>query len=213
MQLYSYWRSGTSHRVRIALEYKEIECTKVPVDLRASAHKDPAFLALNPQGLLPLLVLEDGTSLSQSPAILEYLEDVFPETPLLPTDSIARGKVRAMAAIIGCDRHPLNNMRVLKYLETEGNFGDEDKKAWITTWTHAAFEALEGLIESQETQGRFLWGDTPTLADCYLVPQIYSAERFGVNIDKFDRLLSINDSCMALDAFQRAHPSAQIDSQ
>ena len=213
MKLYSYWRSGTSHRVRIALNLKNIECNQVPVNLRAWAHKEPEFLKLNPQGLLPLIVLDDGRTLSQSPAILEYLEETHPDVPLLPSDPFARGKVRALAAVIGCDTHPLNNMRVLKYLTDELHTTQEDKKAWISHWTVEAFGALEHLLREQETQGSFMWGDSPTLADCYLVPQIYSAERFGINIAKFKRLQSINEACNRLEAFQKADPAAQEDAE
>lgn len=208
MLLHGYWRSTAPYRVRIALELKGVAFAQVTHDLRAGAQRDPAYLALNPQGLVPALET-GGTVLTQSPAILEWLEERYPAPPLLPADRQARAVVRAMAAMIGCDIHPLNNLRVLTALREEFGASGAQVTAWIARWIAAGFAALEPMIE-RHGDG-FAFGDMPTLADCYLVPQLYSAERFGVDVASFPSLVAAAGRARALDAFAAAHPDRQPD--
>lgn len=208
MILHGYWRSGAAYRTRIALNLKGLAYEQAPHDLRTGAHKDAAYLALNPQGMVPALQV-DGAILIQSPAILEWIEEMHPEPALLPSGAIDRATVRAMAAIIGCDIHPLNNLRVGKALR-EGFGADQAAiDAWAARWITPGFEALEALA-GQHGKG-WLFGATPTLADCYLIPQIYSAKRFNVPLDAFPTLLAIDESAAAHPAFQTAHPDQQPD--
>jgi len=211
MKLYSYWRSGTSYRTRIALELKGIDYEIETVDLREGAHKQPAYLEQNRQGLVPTLVLDDGTSLCQSPAIIEYLEEYKPSPALLPVLPEDRATVRAMAAIIGCDTHPLGNLRVLKYLKAEFDQDQAGINKWADTWMTTAFETLEELVLNNEHEGDFCFGDTPTVADCYLIPQLYSADRFEIDLSPYPKLLKVREACEQLEAFQRAHPDNQPD--
>lgn len=211
MKLYSYWRSGTSYRTRIALELKGIDYETETVDLRDGAHKQAAYLQQNPQGLVPTLVLDDGTSICQSPAIIEYLEEYKPSPPLLPVLPEDRATVRAMAAMIGCDAHPLGNLRVLKYLKAELGQDQVGINKWAATWMSAAFESLEKIVVSNKHDGDFCFGDTPTIADCYLIPQLYSADRFEVDLSPYSALLKVRAACETLEAFRRAHPDSQPD--
>ena len=209
MRLYSYYRSGTSHRVRIALNLKQIRYEIVPVNLREREHKDARYLALNPQGLAPTLEIE-GEHLIQSPAILEYLEERWPEPPLLPTDSLARARVRALAAIIGCDIHPINNLRILNALRSGFGADEEAVKRWCGQWICDGFATLEKLLQSRP-KGGFCHGESPTLADVYLVPQVYSARRFEVDLTPFPTIIEIDEACAELDAFRAAEPANQVD--
>ena len=212
MKLYSYWRSGTSYRTRIALELKEIPYELETVDLRAGQQKEEAYRAINNQGLVPSLVLDDGTCLSQSPAIIEYLDEYKPSPPLLPLLPEDKATVRTMANIIGCDTHPLNNLRVLKYLKNELGQEQAAIDKWAATWIHDAFGALESLVTAHlHNGGTYCFGDHATLADCYLIPQIYSAMRFNVDLSAYPHLIAIHDYCSTLPAFKRAHPDAQPD--
>jgi maleylpyruvate isomerase len=208
MILHGYWRSGTSYRTRIALELKGVSYRQRGVDLRHGDQKSDTYLALNPQGLVPALEI-DGAVLTQSPAILEWLEEAYPAPPLLPADAVARAQVRAMAALIGCDIHPLNNLRVGKALR-EGFGADQAAiDAWAARWIIPGFEALEALV-ARHGEG-WCFGATPTLADCYLIPQIYSAHRFNVALDAFPRLLAIDEAAKNHTAFIAAHPDNQPD--
>ncbi|NHK27541.1 maleylacetoacetate isomerase [Parvularcula flava] len=211
MKLYSYWRSGTSYRTRIALELKGIDYEIETVDLREGAHKQPAYLEQNRQGLVPTLVTDEGTSICQSPAIIEYLEEYKPSPALLPVLPEDRATVRAMAAVIGCDTHPLGNLRVLKYLKAEFGQDQAGINKWAATWMIPAFETLETLVLNNEHEGEFCFGDTPTIADCYLIPQLYSADRFEVDLSPYPKLLKVRQACEELKAFQRAHPDNQPD--
>lgn len=202
--LHNYWRSGTSYRTRIALNLKGVPYDQVGVDLRTGAQKSETFLRLNPQGLVPALEA-DGRVFTQSPAILEWIDERWPEPPLLPADRDGRAHVRAMAAIVACDVHPLNNLRVLKAIREFG----ADEAAWTARWITAGFEALEVLI-ARHGRG-WAYGDRPTLADCCLVPQIYSARRFEVDLAAFPRVLEIEARAAEHPAFQAAHPSRQPD--
>jgi maleylpyruvate isomerase len=207
--LHGYWRSGTSYRTRIALELKGLAYEYRAVDLRAGEHKQDAYRALDPQGLVPTLEV-DGHALIQSPAILEWLEERFPEPPLLPNDVFERATVRAMAAIVACDIHPLNNLRVLKSIRHDLGADDAKTAAWTARWITAGFDALERMIEHHG--GGWCFGAAPTLADCCLVPQIYSARRFEVPLDAYPRIVAIEARAAAHPAFEAAHPDRQPDS-
>ena len=208
MILHSYWRSGTSYRTRIALNLKGLAYEQAGIDLRTGAQKSDAFLALNPQGLVPALEA-DGAVLTQSPAILEWLEETHPEPPLLPTSAVARAQVRAMAALVACDIHPLNNLRVLKALRETFDADQDAVDAWAGRWIIAGFEALEALI-ARHGEG-WCFGAGPTLADCCLIPQIYSARRFNTPLDAFPRILAIEEKAAGHPAFMAAHPDRQPD--
>jgi maleylpyruvate isomerase len=208
MILHGYWRSGTSYRTRIALNLKGLTYQTAPVDLRTGAQKSDAYLALNPQGLVPALETDDGLVLTQSPAILEWLEETRPEPPLLPRDAAGRAQVRAMAALIGCDIHPLNNLRVLKAVRGLGA-DQAGVDAWAGQWIIDGFTALEALVV-RHGEG-WCFGATPSLADCYLMPQLYSARRFNVDLAAFPRLLEIEARAEAHPAFIAAVPENQPD--
>lgn len=208
MRLHGYWRSGTSYRVRIALNFKGVTYEQVAHDLRRGDQKDLAYLALQPQGLVPALEA-DGQVLIQSPAILEWLEERYPDPPLLPQDVWGRAQVRAMAAIIGCDIHPLNNLRILKALKNDLGADQAAINNWIARWISDGFTALETM--TGDHGGAFLFGDGPTLADVYLVPQIYSAERFGVDLSPFPRLTAAAAAAREIPAFAAADPAVQPD--
>jgi len=208
MVLHGYWRSGASYRVRIALNLKGVAYEQAPHDLRRDEQKDAAYLALNPQGMVPALEI-DGRMLIQSPAILEWLEETRPAPALLPSDAGDRATVRAMAALIGCDIHPLSNLRVLKALR--GQFGADQATVdgWAARWATPGFDALEVLVGRHGDGWAF--GDAPTLADCYLIPQLYSARRFNIDPSPWPALLAVEARALAHPAFQAAHPDRQPD--
>jgi maleylpyruvate isomerase len=206
--LHGYWRSTASYRVRIALNLKGVAHDQRTHDLRQGAQRSDAYLTLNAQGLVPALEI-DGTVLTQSLAILEWLDEVHPTPPLLPSTPGARAVVRAMASLIASDIHPLNNLRVLNTLRGDFAATDAQVQAWIVHWIGEGFGALERLVERHG--GAFAFGDTPTLADCCLVPQIYSAERFAADLTPFARLVAIGARARALPAFAAAHPDRQPD--
>lgn len=208
MILHGYWRSGTSYRTRIALNLKDLAYEQHGIDLRQGDQRSEAYLRLNPQGLVPALEIE-GAVLTQSPAILEWLEETHPNPPLLPADPITRAQVRAMAALIGCDIHPLNNLRVGKALREDFGADQAAIDAWAARWITPGFAALETLVARHG--GGWCFGDAPTLADCYLIPQIYSARRFNVALDAFPRLLAVESAADAHPAFLAAHPDRQPD--
>ena len=206
--LHGYWRSGTSYRTRIALEVKGVAYDQAPVDLRTGGQQSEAYRALNPQRLVPALETPDGV-LTQSSAILEWLEERYPEPPLLPGDPAGRATVRAMAMAVACDIHPLNNLRVLKYLKLPLGHDQEAIDAWAGHWISQGFSALEAMISRHG--GRFAYGDSLTFADCHLVPQYYSAQRFNVDCSAWPRLVAAVTHAMAESAVQRAHPDRQPD--
>ncbi len=208
MILHGYWRSGTSYRTRIALELKGLAYEQRGVDLRQGGQRSDAYLALNPQGLVPALEV-DGAVLTQSPAILEWLEEAHPAPPLLPAAAVDRATVRAMAALIGCDIHPLNNLRVGKALRDSFGADQAAVDAWAARWIVPGFAALEAQV-ARHGDG-WCFGAAPTLADCYLIPQIYSARRFDVPLDAFPRLLAIEAAAAVHPAFVAAHPDNQPD--
>ncbi|WP_340268663.1 maleylacetoacetate isomerase [Sphingobium mellinum] len=209
MILHGYWRSSASYRVRIALGLKGVSFEQVTHDLRTSAHKSADYGVINPQHFVPALETDDGMSLIQSPAILEWLEERFPSPQLLPDARNDRAIVRAMAAIIGCDVHPLNNLRVLRSLKTDLHAQQHQVDAWIARWISEGFAALEKMLE--RCSGAFAFGDAPTLADCYIVPQVYSARRFNVDLRPFPLVQKIDGTAALLPAFAAAHPMAQPD--
>ena len=210
MKLYNFFRSGTSHRLRIALNLKGLTAEYVAVDLRTEEHLGAAFKALNPQGLVPALVVDEAV-LIQSPAIIEWLEERYPSPALLPANPQDRARVRALAAIVGCDIHPINNRRVLEYLRKTLGCDEAAVLAWCATWINEGFAALEALLAADTQRGQFCFGHTPTLADAYLVPQVESARRFKVDLAPYPNIVAIDTACAALEAFRLAAPSQQPD--
>lgn len=210
MKLYNFFRSGTSHRLRIALNLKGVTVQYVAVDLRTEQHLAPDFKALNPQGLVPALEV-GGTVLTQSPAIIEWLEERYPTPPLLPAATDDRARVRALAALIGCDIHPVNNRRILEALRKDFGADAAAIDRWCQTWIAAGFDAYEALLAADTRRGRYSFGDAPTLADVYLVPQVESARRFKVDLSPYPLIRAVDDACARLDAFRRAAPAMQPD--
>jgi maleylpyruvate isomerase len=206
--LHGYWRSTASYRVRIALSLKGVEFEQATHDLRRGEQRAEAFLALAPLGLVPALEVE-GQVLTQSLAIIEWLEERYPAAPLLPSTPNDRAIVRAMADIIACDIHPLNNLRILQALRLDFGASEDQVNAWIRSWIAAGFSALERMVERHG--GAFCFGDAPSLADCVLIPQIYSARRFGADVADYPRLVAIDTRAAALPAFAAAHPAGQPD--
>jgi maleylpyruvate isomerase len=206
--LHGFFRSGTSHRVRIALRLKGLHANYRAVDLRRGEHADASYRAIHPQGLVPALV-HQGRVLIQSPAILEWLEETHPTPPLLPRDVDERARVRAVAAIVACDVHPLNNRRVLEALRSRFGAGEEAVTQWCARWIGAGFDAIEALLPRGDPP--FCFGDAPTLADVCLVPQVESARRFGVDLARWPRILAVDAACARLEAFRFAAPALQPD--
>lgn len=208
MILHGYWRSGASYRVRIAMNLKGLAFDNAAHDLRKGEQKATDYVALNPQGMVP--ALQDGDLvLTQSPAILEWLEETHPAPALMPKGANDRATVRAMAALIGCDIHPLNNLRVLKAIRSEFNAGQAAVDAWAAGWIAPGFDALEALVARHGAGWSF--GDAPTLVDCYLIPQMYSARRFNMDLSPWPRLLAVEQTALAHPAFASAHPDLQPD--
>ena len=203
--LYDYFRSSACYRVRIALNLKGLAYDSMPVSLLDNAQRAPEYLSKNPQGLVPAL-LDGEQLLTQSLAICEYLEETYPQPALLPNDAIGRARVRALALSIACDIHPLNNLRVLRRLEAQFAADQAGKDAWYQHWIQSGFEAFEQQIQS--THGHYCFGDTVTLADLALVPQVYNARRFNCDLSAYPTMLAIEQRCLALDAFARARPEA-----
>lgn len=206
--LHSYWRATAPYRVRIALNLKGLPYDKAGVDLLAGDQRSEAFRRLNPQGLTPALETGDGRVLTQSLAIIEWLEETHPVPRLLPADPADRAVVRAMAGIVACDIHPLNNLRVQQQLSAMG-IDDDGRMAWTRRWIEEGFEALEAMVAAH-TAG-FAFGAEPTLADCLLVPQVYSAERYSVDLSPYPAIAAVAARCDAHPAFQAAHPDRQPD--
>lgn len=210
MKLYNYFRSSASFRVRIALAIKGLSYEYLPVHLARGDHKLPEYANLSSDGLVPLLEVE-GERLSQSMAIIEYLDETHPQPPLMPADALGRAKVRALAQSIACEIHPLNNLRVLKYLRHTLECAEEEKTTWYRHWVRQGLLAFERQLEVLHAQGlrptAFCYGDAPTLADCLLVPQIFNARRFDTDLSGLPLTMAAFDACMALPAFDAAQPS------
>lgn len=213
--LHNYFRSSAAYRVRIALGLKGLAFDYLSVHLNRDGGEQfkAPFSGLNPQQLVPVLSF-DGVDISQSLAIMEYLDEEFPDTPaLLPERARDRAWVRQLSLAIACDVHPLNNLRVLKYLTGPMGVDEAAKAAWIDHWHAAGLTALESELAGDPRRGRFCFGDTPTMADCCLVPQLFNARRFGMDLAPFPTLVAIDAACQALPAFQAAHPAKQPDSE
>ena len=210
MQLYSFFRSGTSHRLRIALNLKGLATEYVAVDLRTEAHQSAEYKALNPQGLVPTLV-KDGKVMTQSPAIIEWLEETHPTPALLPTSPDDRAHVRALAAMVACDIHPINNRRILEYLRHTLKADEAAINTWCGHWITQGFDAYEAMLAADQRRGAFSFGDRPGLADVYLVPQVESARRFKLDMARWPLITAVDAACMALEAFQKAAPAQQPD--
>ena len=222
MKLYTYFRSSASFRVRIALQLKGLGYEYVPVNLLSGAQLEADFAAQQGDALVPRLETDGGQLLSQSLAIMEYLEETHPGThALLPGDALTRAKVRGLAQMVACEIHPLNNLRVLKYLVRKAGLSEDAKNAWYHHWVRTGLEAFErqlALLAAERARDGlapsvYCWGDTPTLADCCLVPQIFNGQRFNVNLDGLPLTMAAFNACMALPAFQNAQPSACPDAQ
>lgn len=215
MKLYTYFRSSAVYRVRIALNLKNIDHELIPVDLLRDGgeHRKPDYLARNPQGRVPALTIGvpgGEETLIQSTAILEYLEEVSPDPPLLPGHPLLRAKVRAVAAIIACDVHPLNNTGTLNYLKTALGRGEADLDRWYAHWITENFRAVEALIDGRDG---FAFTDRPTFADLHIVPQVFNARRFNVPLHAFPKIVAVDAHCRDIEAFEAAHPARQPDAE
>jgi maleylacetoacetate isomerase len=210
MKLYTYYRSSAAYRVRIALNLKGIEYTSEAVSLLESSHKSDAYLQANPQGLIPALELDNGTIISQSTAIIEYLEETQSGQALLPTDPLGRSLVRSVINHIACDIHPLLNLRILKYLPAQLNADKAQVAQWYAQWINAGFSSIETVLSAGN--GQFCFAERASMADCYLIPQVYNALRFDVDLAQYPLILSVYAHCNTLDAFKNAHPDQQPDS-
>ena len=214
MKLYDYFRSSAAYRVRIGLKLKGLDYEAIPVHLIKDGGEQlkAPYRAVNPSGLVPSLQ-DNGATITQSLAILEYLDEVHPMAPLLPRDALGRARVRSLALAIACDIHPLNNLRVLRYLVKEAGRSEDAKTAWYVHWVQEGFAALEAQLAGSSDTGRFCHGDTPTLADIVLAPQVFNAARFHIDMAPYPTIARIDAACRELPAFIAAHPSQQPDAE
>ena len=214
MKLYDYFRSSAAYRVRIGLKLKGLDYEAIPVHLIKDGGEQlkAPYRAVNPSGLVPSLQ-DNGATITQSLAILEYLDEVHPMAPLLPRDALGRARVRSLALAIACDIHPLNNLRVLRYLVKEAGLTEDAKTAWYVHWVQEGFAALEAQLAGSSDTGRFCHGDTPTLADIVLAPQVFNAARFHIDMAPYPTIARIDAACRELPAFIAAHPSQQPDAE
>ncbi len=212
LKLYSYWRSSAAYRVRIALNLKRLAHEIAPVHLLRDGgeQRKDDYRALNPQGLVPVL-MHGQRVLRQSLAIIEYLDETWPDPPLLPAAARDRARVRALAQVVACEIHPLNNLRVLQFLEHEWSVPLPERELWIRHWVGEGLTALEALLADHPSTGEYCDGDQPGLADCCLVPQVFNAQRFGVDLAPYPTVHRINETCLALPEFAAAHPENQPD--
>lgn len=213
MRLYTFFRGSSPFRLRIALNLKGLPYEAVPVHLGRNEHQRPEFGAVNPQQLLPALELDDGQVLTQSLAIIEYLEEKYPNPPLLPKDAYDRARVRALSLLVACEIHPLNNKRTLDYLRSGVGRSEEQMADWYRHWIDDGLAKLEAAMARSPGSGRFSHGDTPSMADCCLVPQVFSARRYHNDTSKFPTVMRVFAECMKLEAFERAQPSKQPDAE
>jgi maleylpyruvate isomerase len=202
MKLYSYFRSSAAYRVRIALNIKQIEVETIAIDLVSGKQKSAAYVAINAQGLVPSLELDDGRIINQSLAICEWLETNYPSPSLLSSDSFHAAQIRACALAIACDIHPVNNLRILKYLENNFEVEDDEKNTWYRHWVEEGFRAIENSV----TPGPYCFGEAVSLADVFLVPQVYNAKRFNVDMSQYPKIEAINGYCLQQQAFISASP-------
>jgi maleylpyruvate isomerase len=209
MILHGHALSSASFRVRIALALKGLQITTVLLDLRAGEQRLEEFLQINSQGFVPALTLDSGAVLTQSVAIIEYLDEIHPNPPLLPQAPLARARVRALTQAITCDVHPLNNLRVLQYLENVLHHDKTTRDIWYRHWVQLGFDALERWLARDAATGRFCHGDSPTMADVCLVPQVFNARRFAVDMSPYPRIVGIDAACREIAAFQGAAPERQ----
>ena len=210
LKLYTYWRSSAAYRVRIALNLKGLAFESVPVHLAKDEQHGAVFKDVNPQALIPVLRHGDRV-LTQSLAIMEYLDETFPERPLLPAVARDRQRARAIAAMVACDIHPLGNLRVQQYLERELGATQAQREGWTRHWIGKGFEAIERVLADSPATGEFCEGDRPTIADCCLVPQVYNARRFNLDMAAFPTISRIDAACQVLEAFRAARPERQPD--
>ena len=211
LHLHNYFRSSTSVRVRIALNLKGLDSEYVPYALLPDEHKSETYLKLNPQGLVPALEIENLAVLTQSMAIIEYLEDAFPEPAIMPPDALGKARVRSLSQIVGCDIHPVNNLRILRYISDEFGADAEAKKAWFTRWATDGFDALETRLSTEPETAEFCHGSAPSLADICLYAQVLNNSRFDVSPGPYPTIMRIFAQCDALPAFQDAKPDNQPD--
>ena len=209
MRLYSYYRSSAAYRVRIALELKGLDYDYIAVNLLHAQQKSGDYMAKNPQGLVPALETPDGTLIAQSVAIMEWLEEVYPEPALLPSDPLQRALVRSTVNSIACDIHPLNNLSITNYLQNPLGVSPEQVHAWYGQWVDRGFEAIEKNLQTRD--GQCCFGDAPTMADTCLIPQVYNALRFNVEMGGYKNILEVWEHCSTLEAFEKAHPDVQPD--
>lgn len=209
MELFSYFRSSAAFRVRLALNLKGIAYTTIPISLLKGEERSAQYLSINPQGFVPALRLDNGQVLTQSQAIIEYLDEQYPEKPLFSDDPVVKAQQRALASIVACDIHPLNNLRVLSYLENKFGAGTEEKDAWYRYWIKQGFEVIETLL--QDHAGRFTWGDIPSVGDVFLLPQTFNALRFNVPMDHYPTIMTIYNNCLEVPEIIAATPANQPD--
>lgn len=212
MNLYTYFRSSAAFRVRIALNFKGLTYENIPISLRNGEQLTDAFKTINPLGLVPILE-DEGNRIYQSLAICEYLEERFPLPSFFPEDLTERAWIRSLALTIGCDIHPLNNLRVLNFLKNEYQQTENEVKIWYKHWIEEGFTALETMLSGSQYTGEYCYRDTPGLADLFLVPQVYNANRYQVSLDAYPTIRRINDACLQLPAFEQALPENQPDSK
>lgn len=210
MKLYGYYRSSASYRIRIVLNFKGLDWEYLPVMLNRDEHSQTEFKQINPMGMVPVLV-SGANILAQSPAIAEFLEEQYPSPPLLPADPVRRAEVRAMQSLIGCEIHPLQNLRVLKHLRAAYGQDDEGVAAWCRKWIGEGFTAYERLAADRSDRGHFSVGDALTFADVWLLPQVYNANRFGVDLAPYPTIRAIAEHCGRLEPVAAAHPAKQPD--
>jgi maleylacetoacetate isomerase len=214
MKLYGYFRSSAAFRVRIALNLKGFDYEQAFIHLRKGDQRSAAYLDLNPQGLVPALIAEDGAVLTQSLSIIEYLEETRPNPPLLPRDSVGRARVRSLAEAIACDIHPIDNLRVLQFLSRQLGHKEPDIETWFNHWIALGFEGIEKTLATDGKAGKFCQGDTPGLADICLVPQVFNARRYpSFDLKPYPSIMRIFENCMKLEAFDRAVPEKQPDAE
>jgi maleylpyruvate isomerase len=211
MRFLGYFRSSSAYRCRIAFNLKGLDYDFESVHLKHGEQKSPEFAAVNPQKLVPALITDDGEELTQSLAIIEWLDETYPEPSLLPSDAMQRAKVRAFSQVIACEIHPLQNLRVLQYLRNDLSQDEDAVNAWLARWLGDGLQACEDILAKQDSETRFCFGDTPSLADICLVPQVFSAQRFNVDISQMRRINAIYEQCQLISAFSDAHPKNQPD--